>query len=247
MLGPVTVKVAASVLTLALLTAVRSAHADPVADDADVTARIAWIEGVLERNEASVRLWRGSWLGIYSAVVLTEGALIANAQSSSTRINSGISMGLSGVGFTFLLVSPSTGSTAGTRLRALPAGTPAERRAKLARGEALLRASAKEERDGRGWLPQFGGAVLNLAGAWLSWATTRGSSGMGWLSLTAGMAVTEVQIFTTPTGATRAWAQYERVGVGARAPAPRVGLSFTPGMGLSIAPGVGGATLRGWF
>src|SRR6185437_6490447 len=183
MLGRVPAKAHAWILTVAVLTVARSAHAQPVADDADVTARLAWIEGVLQRDEPNVRLWRGAWLGIYSAVVLTEGALIANAQTPATRINSGISAGLASVGFTFVLVSPSTGSTAGSLLQTLPAGTPAERRAKLARAEALLRASAKEERDGRGWFPRVGGAVINLAGAWLSWATTRGTSGMGWLNL----------------------------------------------------------------
>jgi hypothetical protein len=241
MLGAVTVKVVASVLTLALLTAVRSAHADPVADDADVTARLAWIEHVLERDESSIRTWRGAFLGIYSAAALAEGALLANATTSADRINAAINAGKAGIGFTFLLVSPFTGNTAGTLLHALPAGTPAERRAKLARAEAWLRTSAKEEQDARGWFPQIGGAVLNVGGAWLSWATTRGTSGNGWFGLVSGVVGAELQILTAPSGATRAWAQYTRGGAG------RLGRVPAANLGLSIAPGVGGATLRGWF
>jgi len=239
------VKAPAWMVPLALLALARSARAEPpiaTADDADVSARLAWIEGVLERDEPRARLWRSGWLGAYGAVTLAEGALLANAQTSSDRINAAINAGKAGIAFTFVLVSPSTGSTASTILRALPEGTPAERRAKLARAEALLSASAKEERDGRGWFPQIGGALLNVGGAWLSWATTHGSSGAGWFGLLSGVAVGEAQILTTPSGAMRAWEAYAR-----RGSAARLGPVPAPSMGLSIAPSVGGVTLRGWF
>ncbi len=245
MLGPVTVKAPASVLILALLALARSARAEPpptTAEDADVSARLAWIEGVLDRDEPRMRLWRSGWLGAYGAVTLAEGALFANAQTSADRINAAIDAGKAAVGFTFVLVSPSTGSTAGTLLRALPEGTPAERRAKLARGEALLRASAKEEREGRGWFPLIGGALLNIGGAWLSWATTKGSSGAGWFGLVSGVAVGEAQVVTMPSGAMRAWAAYTQRGSTAR-----LGREPLPSVGLSFTPSVGGGTLRGWF
>ncbi len=218
------------------------ARAEPPPSDAAVSARLAWIEGVLERDEAPSRLWRSSWLGIYSGVTLVEGALLAVASTPADRINAAINAGKAGVAFTFVLVSPSTGTTAGTLLRAAPAGTPAERVVKLRRAEALLRAAAKEERDGRGWFPLIGGALLNVGGAWLSWATTHGSSGAGWFGLVSGLAAGDVQVLTVPTGAMRAWDTYARAGDGGR-----LGRAPSPSVGWSVAPGVGGAAIRGWF
>jgi hypothetical protein len=210
--------------------------------DADVAARLAWIEGVLDREEATTRLWRSSWLAIYGGVTLAEGGLLGASTTSADRVNAAINGGKAAVAFTFVLVSPTTGSTAGTSLHGALAETPAQRLAKLRRAEALLRTVAREEHDARGWFPLIGGSLLNAGGAWLAWATTHGSAGGGWFGLVSGVAVAQAQFYTTPTGALSAWDAYARAGNAVsllRAPGPRTG--------VSIAPGVGSLSVQGWF
>jgi len=129
-------------------------------------------------------------------------------------------------------------SQARQALRAMPVETPAGRLARLRRAEGLLRTIAKEERDGRSWFPLVGGALLNVGGAWLTWAAYRGSGALGWFGLVSGFAVGQVQVFTQPTGAIRAHAAYLRAGYAAR---------VEQGIDLSLVAAPNGVGLRGSF
>ena len=226
---------------LLVATLASPARAEPAAvepDDASVSARLAWIERVLDREEASMRLWRGSWLAIYGGVTLLNASLLATANSAPDRVNDAVSGGKAAVAFVFTLASPATALSANGILRAMPMETPAGRLARLRRAEALLRTIAKEERDGRSWFPLVGGALLNVGGAWLTWAAYKGSGGLGWFGLLSGFAVGQVQVFTQPTGAIRAHAAYLRAGYAARA---------DPGIDLSLVAAPNGLGLRGSF
>jgi hypothetical protein len=227
---------------LVVATLASAARADPpVPDDAAVSARLAWIEGVLEREEASMRLWRGSWLAIYGGVVIADVALTTNATSAQDRVGPAVDGAKAAVGFAFTLLSPATAVKATALLGEQPGDTPAARLARLRRAEGLLSTIAGEERDGRGWFPLLGGAALNVGGAWLTWAAYRGSGFAGWFGLLSGFAVGTVQVFTQPIGAIRAQAAYRRAGYLAR-PVMR-----DPGPALSVVAAPNGMGLRATF
>jgi hypothetical protein len=235
---------AASVLSLIGLTAAAPARADPPpaeAPDADVRARLAFIERTLDREESSTRLFRGGWLAFFGGATLAQGALIATASASSDRVVSGVGAAKAAVAFAFLLASPATVASSATTLRGAPSATPADRAAKLRLAESLLRSASEEERAGRSWFPLVGGALLNLAGAYTVWGATR-NSGAGWFGLVSGIAVAQLQFYTRPTAAIRAWETYTRT----RDPA-RLARDPAPPVRFSILPSAGGLALQGWF
>jgi hypothetical protein len=235
---------------VALATVTTSARAEPAGagtamDDADVAARLAFLERALDAEEASTRLWRSSWLAAYGGVTLVETGLLAIASTPALRLSSGVSVGSAAIGFTFRLLSPASGADAAGKLRGVRAETPAERREKLHRAEALLHRVAVEERFSHSWFPLIGGALVAAGGAWINFAARGGSAGAGWFAATSSLAVAELEFHTQPTAAIRAWDAYQRGGAGARLasrPAsPSVALvPFAMGEG-------GGAAIRGVF
>ncbi len=227
---------------LALTTAAPFARAEPPgADDADVAARLAYIERALDAEEASTRLWRTSWLAAYGSVVLAETGLLAIATTPATRVSAGVSIGQASIAFTFRRLSPATGADAATTLRAMRGETPVERRERLHAAEALLRRVATEERFSHAWFPLLGGALIVTGGAWINFAAVRGNAGGGWFAATSGLAVAELEFHTQPTGALRAWDAYRLHGAAARVtPAPAL-------PSVAVVPGPGGLALRGSF
>ncbi|MFO0572035.1 MAG: hypothetical protein U0263_40810 [Polyangiaceae bacterium] len=99
-----------------------------------------------------------------------------------------------------MLLQPRTAITASSSTRALDASTPAARRLRLRRAEALLDQIAQEEIEGRSWVPHVAGASVNLAGSAVLWIGY-GRYLSGWLNLLGGTLVTELQIATRPTAA----------------------------------------------
>lgn len=231
----------------ALLTAVLCsgrARAEPArstaTSDAEVTLRLAYLERVLERDEPRLRLWRDSWVSIFAGLALAQGGLALGATDGGVRAVS-IAGGIkSALAFAGVLAAPATGRTAATRLRAEPASTPAERRAKLRLAESLLRASAGDERLRRSWIPLAAGAVLNASGACVIWALHRPVE--GWLGLGSGVVVGQIQYWSQPTGAVASWEAYAAGRF--REPVPR---AAPAALRVSVIPGPGGLAIAGSF
>ncbi len=243
---------AACASLLALATATANARAEPPGpgtgtgtgtgmDDAEVTARLAFLERALDAEEASTRLWRSSWLGIYGGVSLVEVGLLASATTPAARLSSGVSAGQAAIGFSFRLITPATATAAPGTLRSLPGDTLAERRLKLHRAEALLHAVATEERFRHSWFPLIGGALVAAGGACIVFAAYRGSAASGWFNAASSLAVAEVDFHTQPTAAIHAWDAYVREGPRARLARPSAAPS------LALVPAVGGMAVRGSF
>jgi hypothetical protein len=198
-----------------------------------VAARLASLTRVIAREQAATRLWYDGWVGFFGAGTLVQASLAATASGRGPRVAALVGGAKAATAFTFMLLSPARARTAADTLARLPEGTPAERRDKLRRAEGLLRAAAAEERDRRGLFPLLGGALLNLAGAFTVWGATRGA-GAAWFGLGTGIAISQLQLYTQPRGAVRAWEAYARGEDPARIAAPPA-ISIAPvGMGLGV-------------
>jgi hypothetical protein len=210
-------------------------------DDAEVAARLAWLSRVLDREAQATKLWWGGWVAFYGGAAVVEGALYATGKTAPERVDAAMNIGKAGIALGFTLLSPVNAWAAARAVRGSPAGTPAERLAKLRHAESRLESIAAEERDRRGWFALTGGALLNTAGAWIDWCANRGAGGIGWLGLASGLVVAQLQFHTQPTGAIRAWDAYRRAGAGARLGEPPAVLRW------SIGPTAGGTSVRGEF
>lgn len=225
---PISIAAAAALASLAIPRIARAG--DPA--DAEVTARLIFLERALEREEPAVRTWSHGWTAGYGGLVIAQAAMAMNAPDASARAASILGSAKSAVGLAARIVLPLTATSAATRLRAIPSDTPAARRAKLGAAERLLAQSAADERFGRSWVPLIIGAALNLSGAFILFRPYRATAS-GWFGLLSGTAVSQLQFWTQPTGAITAWSAYTR---GAwRSPEPR-----RPSVSWSLLPAANG-------
>ncbi|HVZ33950.1 MAG TPA: hypothetical protein VG963_16095, partial [Polyangiaceae bacterium] len=224
-----------------------AAGAEP--SDQEVGERLSWIERRLRAGAPYAMAWWGGWLGFATGEAVYSWLRFADTRD---RLDRDVWL-VSGVGSILwvgqLLLFPMRAAYAPLRMRRLPRGTPAERRASLAKAEELLASAAKAERESLHWSEH----VLDMA-----WAV--GSSayilGRNWrhepharvLKVTGvefilTVLLSEAPILSTPRKAMRDLGRYHEAGCGdartasrraphaVQAPSWQLGLA---GTGLSL-------------
>lgn len=215
----------------------RAAAAPP--DDAEVAARIRFIEQRLDAGTAAADRWWYAWYSIYGGLAVGQAVVAIAVTDPGTRTDNVVGAVSTSLGIVPLGLSPLEARFAAGRLSAYPESTPAERRAKLRAGEAMLRSVAEEERFGRSWVAHLlGNGVALASGIVLGVGYDRPASGI--FNFGAGVALTEVQILTQPTQGIDDWREYRRKDTFATKPARRRAH-------LSVAPSLGGVVMAGSF
>jgi hypothetical protein len=207
-------------------------------EPAAIDARYDEIHAALRRGRPAAKTWWHTWTWSYAA--LTAGQTVAAVAVNERGLRADFAVGAaqSAIGLVGMLVAtPTTPIGAVSSLDAMDASTPKAREARLRRAERLLEKSADEEQQARAWYTQVAGGIVNLSGAFVLWLGYDRFA-TGWASLAGGVALTELQILTTPTAAIEDWNSYRTRG----SIRPR-----EPGRSLSVAPAPGGAVLSGTF
>jgi hypothetical protein len=234
-------------LGAALLLASAPAAAEPPPGgrlpDAEVAARLAFIEARLERATPMACLWWSSWYYGYMLVTLGEAGVALGTTDPGLRADSAVGAAFATLGVVGLGIADFLPRHAARRLRALPAGTPEERRRKLARAERLLRDSAGVEEGGRSWVAHIAGIGVTAAGALVQGLVYKRPSG-SILTFASGVVIAEAQIYTRPTAAIDDWRAYQQGafsggGSGAGAAARSTGVPWS----LVVQPGGMGVAL----
>lgn len=219
--------------------------ASPDSDD-PTRARLQFIEQSLAQAEPALTCWYDGWLLGYTALTFgqTMAATMASQLESRPEERRALRAGMvagaatSAVGALALLLSRPTGTGAARALALMPDSTAEQRAAKLARAEALLRATAEEEAMGVGWITHAANVAVNLAAGlvlWLGYDLLQD----GAVTFGSGWAVGAVQIFSQPTQAIDDWATYRQRFHGEATASDdtplswRVGL-FPGGIGLAV-------------
>ena len=220
--------------------------------DEQVTERLAFIESALEAGRPRAETWYYGWLGAYSVgslacgivagtnwanTKIVDGQAVKNRKSAEGMLINGVVL-LLGVGD--LVVDPFKPALVSGELRALPASSAEERRAKLERAEKMLRDCARRETYGRSLTNHLLNIGANAAGAVILKAAFKQSWGDALVNFASGEAVSLLTIFTQPTRATRDLKAYEakylgKGGAVLPAPAERK---------WSLSVGPGGLTFR---
>jgi hypothetical protein len=242
-------RTAVIILLVGLAAAVAAYGQEAALTDDQVNERLGFITAALEAGAPRARTWLYGWLGAYSAGAATMGVLAAANWTPSDietedllPVDNSFAQDMLVGGGTFalgvvgLLMDPFTPATAARKLRALPETSPAERRAKLARAEEILRECARRERSGRGLTTHLLNAGVNAAAGVVTVAAFDRPFGDGLVTFAIGEAVSLLNIFTQPMRAARDLKRYEAGYPMAAAPAaPRAtwSLSVRPG-GLSF-------------
>jgi hypothetical protein len=196
----------------------------------DISRQIDWIQASLDAGGASAKRWQYGWSTAYGGLTYlyaVQADSLDEDDQTHARYDAVVNSAGAFVGLVGTLAFPLKTSAAAETLRAMPASTPAQRQAKLRQAETLLRESAEREALGRSWQAHaFGAAVGALAGAAV--ASDGGRSEDGLLMFATNLLVSELQIFTTPTRATKAWRRYQLGDAGKFA-------ALKPGSGFSVS------------
>jgi len=222
------------VLWLTLGTGGLPAVAQDDVSDAEIARRIAFIEEKLNGQKGHTEIWQGTWAVINGGATVGLAIAAGLASSSDDRIYFATQsvVALIGIGDQYLF-RPIPGLGGAQPIRTLPDTTPEERREKLAKAEAILRASAAREAERTGWSYHAGNAALNgLAGTVIGvFGDTEDGIIAGSIGFLGGIAYA----FTEPWGRQQDLREYERL---------RVGLpSVKPG-GWTVKSAGGGLMLR---
>jgi hypothetical protein len=239
------IPVAGLVLLLAAIPTSSALAASP--EDAEIDARLTYLEVVLAREEGKVHTWRESWVSAFSALALLQLGVGSATTDPGVRGSALVGGAKSLLAATSILVVPATAEKASSTLRKLGTSTPDERRARLRAAEQLLEASAGEARFRRSWIPLVAGALLNLGGATVMWAGYH-RGGAGWFGLGSGLVVGQLFYQTQPTGAIAAWSAYTNALARGKAPPSAASLGAKePSIRWSVAPSVAGLLVQGTF
>jgi hypothetical protein len=179
------------------------------AEDAEVLARLRFIERRLEGEAACAQAWTWSWVGFNAAAGGYEVYRAVGAGNSAERVDEIVGGAKALIGIIGRLARPLSARMGAAELRGIAEATPGERARKLAFAERLLERNARQAAQRHALLPHVLNASLNLAGAIVVWVVAN-APGTAWLSAGIGVAVGEVVIWTQPTRASQDLGDYER-------------------------------------
>lgn len=235
-----------AVMPLVYAVGMPSAFAD-VPSDAEVSRRLAFIEARLERGTGPANLWWSSCYYGWTALSMGQFVWALATPDKGRRTDMAVGAAASTLGVIPLGVLPFPARTAWHDLSRVPAGSPAERRRKLAFAEHLLDAAAKDEKLRRSWVNHATSIGVSI-GVGLLLGIGYGRPMSGVINAVGGIALSEIQIWTMPTAAIHDFAEYQTLR-DARAPFVPATVSnpTLPTVGVSLRPQLGGLSIAGWF
>jgi hypothetical protein len=228
---------AGDVPAAALMAADAPATSPSLAGRDDTEARLVFISERLLAGRGAAQAWYWTWTAIYGAATIGQAIGFFLSQDLRGQVNWAVGCATTLLGTLLMLITDFPAAYATRELNGMPSGTPEQRRAKLKRAEELLEGAANAESEGRAWYIHLGGAAVSLAGGLILWLAY-GFLVDGIINTVAGIAVTEIQVWTQPTRAIGDWRDYQAQFGGA-----------VPGNKptVRIVPTVGGMALAGRF
>lgn len=234
------IALAAIPLTLSFSTATMAASPS----DDEVSRRLAFIEARLSRGADKANLWWQTWYYGWTALSMGQFVWALATPDKDTRVDMAVGAAASTLGVIPLGVLPFPARTAPWNLAQMPAGSPEQRRRKLAYAEHLLESAADDEKLRRSWVNHATSIGVSVA-VGLVLGVGYGRPRTGLLNALGGVALSEIQIWTMPTAAIRDFAEYRRLD-----PSTIPRASSTPAplpISISLGPHAGGLSLVGSF
>jgi hypothetical protein len=181
------------------------APASPVVDDA---TRLAWLEAELSEAQSASQRWFTGWTWGYAWLSAGQASLAVASPDYNQRVAAGVGASVSALGFLAMLATPHTIVGARDALERIDPSTPLGLYQRRLRAEGLLKASADEERFFHSWITHVVDLAANVGAAAVLIAAYN-QKVFGVATLAAGTVIAELQIWSRPFLATRAWSRYE--------------------------------------
>ncbi len=214
--------------------------------DAELDARLAFLEQRLDAGETYAKGWQWGWTGGYAlGIVYGVGQSIvccSNKKSgpansvrekrNEQRVNYIVTAAKSTIGTTRMLVWRHPGRHGADAMRAIEGDSREAKIERLEVGEAVLQRVAKRAKRRLDWRAHAGNVGLNVAGAAFTFGFGRASD--AWESLAVGVGVGTLNILSAPNRGSQDLNDYET----------RFGMKTASRFSWSIVPTMGGAALR---
>lgn len=200
-------------------------------DDAEVRARLAFVQPHLRDAAPVAQRWYWGWVAGFTAGAVGSFGSLLVLKDEGLRGDAVVGGTLSTLGAVTTLALPMVASSAPSVLDAMPESTDAERAAKLRRAEELTHEAAEQERFLTSALAHVGGVVVTVGAAAVQRVGYDREWGAILLGRTLGLLVGEAKVLSTPTAAIRDEGAY-------RAAFPIM---------ATVVPTLGGAAIVGVF
>ena len=175
--------------------------------DEQIEQRIAFIDHRLDERETHSVLWQYGWLAVNGGGGIASGVQ-AGFDDGNDRVFDILEAVKSGIGVTYLVLSPMPGWRGSAPIRDMPKATRADRLARLRRAEEMLREAAEHARRRKYWGVHLSNVGLNVAtGAVL---LGLGSTRLAAMSAGLDTLIGEVQIWSRPWQPEQDWKDYRR-------------------------------------
>ncbi|HTY17772.1 MAG TPA: hypothetical protein VMH82_08590 [Myxococcota bacterium] len=182
----------------------------PPKNDAELDARLNFLEERLDAGYLHAAAWYWGWLTIDGLSGISQIQDADQAREAGDRSRDIVNAVKSTVGVAdILVIRPMPGRQGARPIRALPDGSHEEKLARLARGEEILRASADRVQANRSWGVHVGNFLFNLAGSAVLFGL--GHSEAAGVTLATGAIGGEVQIWTEPWSGLRNLSDYQHL------------------------------------
>jgi hypothetical protein len=170
--------------------------------------RYAWLRGQLDAIERPTERWFRGWTFGFGWAAVGSASLAVVAPTPGQEELAVVTSVQTVLGLGATLIQPHTMGGAIEKLDRIDASSALGQYERRRRAEYILYAVASEENYWHSWVPHLLGAVAAGGGAAVLIAGFH-ETNFGLVSLAGGLAIAELQIWTRPTAAMRAWRYYE--------------------------------------
>lgn len=176
--------------------------------DSIVLKRIEFLQKSLQNDQKGTKQWWYSWLGIYGAATVGQGAVYFSSDDKATREDMALGAATTFIGVAGQFISPFQPVSFADDLVRLPEGTSTERRAKLSMLEKTLADRSILEGKARKWQAHLLPTAINLGSGLVTWLGFHRTIWDGVVNFGLNCVLTESQIWSQPIRAKRALRRY---------------------------------------
>jgi len=181
---------------------VRAEQGNPATADmsnAELDARLKFIETRIADQRPGAGYWQYGWTGFHAASAAGQALLAVDADDSDDEVNYLVGAAKSTGALAQMMIKPLPAVQGSVQFQEMPSRTRNERIAKLAQGESLLRVNAERASSRTSWKRHLIGIGANLFGGGIIAAF--GDSSDAVTSTLIGRTVSEINIWTEPSRA----------------------------------------------
>lgn len=186
----------------------QSSLAQPPSSDSLPDNQLSELRGTVSHEVIRFQRWWNIWLAGYSAATVAQGAVALTSEDKALRQDMALGAATTLLGAAGQLISPMFDYE--SQLRRSLADLKADSLQSLSQGqyEELLKALATREKEGRSWKTHATACAVNLGSGLITWLGFKRTLKDGLQNFAINTVVTELQIWTQPVRAVRAYERY---------------------------------------